>query len=804
METLWQDLKYAGRMLGKKPGFTVIAVLTLALGIGATTAMFALLDAVLLRPLPFPEASRLVVIGPEWHGGISSVAPADFLDLQRDNRSFEAMAGVRPTGFNLSGGERPERAIGGVVTADFFQVMRAQPMTGRALTAADRGEHVVVLSYGLWQERLGGRQDALGEAIPMNGEKYTIVGIMPRGFAYPEGARLWTASRYAVPEHPLRPTVDTSANRGMHYFDTIARLGPGVSLAAASANVSTIMQQIAKQNPGADAASGALVKPLQEVLVGDTRPALLMLLAAVLLVFLVSCTNVANLLLVRAAARRRELVIRRALGAGLGRLARQLVTEGVLLAVLGGALGALAASWMLGGLSLLVPEEIRDYVLLRIDPRVLGFGLLVTAAAGILAGLAPIREAAAVGLVETMKEDVRAGSPHTRLRSGLVVAETAFAVVLLVVGGLLLQSFSRLTTVASGFRMENLLTMRISLPETVYQKNEARAAFAAAVEERVSTLPGVQSAAIASRLPLVPGGSSRGIVLEGRVYPPDAPGEKNVPDYFTLSPGYFHTLEIPLQRGRDFTLRDDAAAPPVAIVNQAMAQAFWPGEETVGKRLKINDEKQWREIVGVSGDVHQRSLDRAVLPAIFLPYAQDPWSFFSIVVRAAGSPAALAAPVEAAVHAVDPNEPVYDVRTYEQVLGASVATRRLQMLLVAGFAALGMVLAAIGLYGVVAYSVAQRTRELGVRLAIGAQQRDILSLVLGDGARLAAIGLAVGAVAAAALGGTLRSLLFATTPLDPLTYLGAALLVGAGSLVACYVPARRAMKVDPLVALRYE
>jgi len=804
MRTLWQDLRFALRSLAKKPGFTAVAILTLALGIGATCAMFALLDAVLLRPLPFPESGRIVVVGPEWQGGVSSLAPADFLDVQRDNRSFEVMAGIRPMSFNLSGGERPERAAGCVVTPDFFRVIGAQPAMGRALTAADRGTNAVVLSYGLWQQRLGGRANALGETLPINGEKYTIVGIMPRGFVYPEDTLLWVSARFAVPEHPLTPTVDTSAERGMHYFDTVGRLKPGVSLAAAAADVNAILRQISAKNPGADASAGALVKPLQEVLVGDTRPALVLLLSAVLLVFLVSCTNVANLLLARAATRRRELVIRRALGAGLGRLARQLVTEGVLLSVLGGALGVLAAGWMLSGLGLLVPAEIRSYVAPSIDPRVLAFTLLITAAAGILAGLAPIREAAASALVDTMKEDARAGAGHTRLRSGLVVAETAFAALLLVVGGLLLQSFSRLSGVSSGFHPENLLTMRLSLPETAYQQNDARAAFVAAVKERVNSLPGVRSATIASRLPLVPGGSSRSIVLEGRTYSPNQRSESNVPDYFTLTPDYFRTMAIPLIRGRDFNAHDDSTALPVAIVNQAMARAFWPGEEAVGKRLKVGDEKQWREVVGVAGDVHQRALDAPAAPALFLPFAQDPWSFFSIVVRTAASPAALAPTVEAAVHAVDPNEPVYDVRTYEQILGASVSTRKFQVLLVAAFAALGMLLAAIGLYGVIAYSVAQRTRELGVRLALGAQRGHILGLVLGQGARLAVIGLVLGSLAAAGLGGALRSLLFATSPLDPLTFLGVALVLGAVSLVACYIPARRAMRVDPLVALRYE
>jgi predicted permease len=804
MNNLLQDVRYGLRMLRKSPSFALMAVLTLGLGVGATTAMFALLDAVLLRPLPFPASKQLVMIGPEWQGEISSLAPADFLDVRRDSRSFESVAGVRQMPFNMSGGERPERAVGAVVTADFFRVMRIEPFAGRSLTAADRNTRVAVLSYGLWQERFGGRQDVLGQSVTINAEPYTIVGIMPRTFAFPEGARLWAPARYQVPEHPLTPTVDNSTSRGMHYFDTVARLKPDVPLAAAGAEVAGIMKRIAQQNPGADAASGAEVRALQEVLVGETRPAILMLLAAVLLVFLVSCTNVANLLLARATTRRRELVIRRAMGAGLGRLAAQLITEAVIIAALGGMVGAIAAGWVLTGLSTLVPAEIREFVPLQIDPRVLGFTVLLSAIAGVLSGLAPLREAAAATLTGALKEDSRAGGSQNRLRSALVVAQTAFATVLLVVGGLLLQSFGRITSVSTGFQPQNLLTMRISLPETGYVKPEARAALVNAVLERTAALPGLASAAVASRLPLVPGGSARGVVLEGHTYTPEKPAENIAPDYITLSPGYFRTMQIPLARGRDFTAHDEPGAPPVAIVNQAMARAFWPGEDAVGKRLKVNDEAEWREVVAVCGDVRQRALDRAAPPTLFLPYAQDPWSFFSVVARTQGDPLALASAVEAAVYAVDPNEPVYDVRTYEGILGASVATRRLQMLLVAGFAGLGLLLAAIGLYSVIAYSVAQRTRELGVRLALGAQRGHILALVFGQGVRMTAIGLVLGAAAAAALGGWLRSLLFATAPLDPVTYGMVALVLCVVSLAACYVPARRAMRVDPLVALRYE
>ena len=804
MDTLWQDVKFGVRMLLKSPSFAVMAVLTLGLGVGATTAMFALLDAVLLRPLPFPASQQLVMVGPPWQGTLSSLAPADFLDLVRDNQSFEAVAGVRPMPFNMSGGERPERALGAVVTADFFRLLRVEPIAGRALTEADRGTRVAVLSYGLWKDRFGGRQDVLGQSVTINAAPYTIVGIMPRTFAFPEGARLWAPARYRVPEHPLTPDVDNSASRGMHYFDTVARLKAGVPIAAARAEVSGLMKRIAQQNPGADAASGADVRTLQEVLVGDTRPAMLMLLAAVLLVFLVSCTNVANLLLARASTRRRELVIRRALGAGLSRLARQLITEAVIIAALGGVLGAIAAAWVLSGLSSLVPAEIRDYVPLQIDPRVLGFAVLMSAVAGILSGLAPLREAASTRLAETMKEDSRAGGAHNRLRSVLVIAETAFATVLLVVGGLLLHSFDRIASVSPGFHPDNLLTMRVSLPETGYAKPEARAAFAAAVLERASALPGAVSVSIASRLPLVPGGSSRGINIEGRTYTPESPAESVVPDYFTLSPNYFRTMQIPLVHGRDFSPHDEAGAPPVAIVNQAMAQAFWPGQDPIGKRLKVNNESSWREVVGLCGDVHQRGLDRKMTPALFLPYAQDPWAFFSIVVRTQGDPLTLAGSLEGAIHAVDPNEPVYDVRSYEAILSAAVASRRMQMLLVASFAGLGLLLAAIGLYSVIAYSVTQRTRELGLRLAIGAQARDILLLVFGQGVRMAALGLVLGGVAAALLGRSLQTLLFATAPFDPLTYATVAALLILVSLAACYLPARRATRVDPLVALRYE
>jgi putative ABC transport system permease protein len=809
VNSFWRDIRFGVRMLVKSPAFTAIAVLTLALGIGANTAIFSVIDAALLRPLPYPDAERVVVLYQlDQDKQTDNPSPADFLEFQRQSKSFEHLAAYRGLPANLSANGQPERVQSAIVTSGFFAALGVPALHGRTILPEldpPGRTSVAVLSYGLWQRKFGSNPGIVGHAIEIDGESRVVAGIMPQGFAYPAGTELWTSSRFAAPPHPLRLSEDPSAVRDSHYFESFGRLKSGVTLAQASAEVDTIAKRI-KQQYGADEFMGATVIPLRQDLVGETRPALLILLGAVSLVLLIACVNVANIILARGASRQKEMALRVALGAGRSHLLRHLLTETLLLALAGGGLGVLLALWGLAPLRALVPVDMVGGAPITLDSRVLLFTLFASLASGVLFGLIPGLRLLGTDLNATLQEGGRgsAGSGRARrMRSALVVTEIAMAAVLLIAAGLLLRSFSQLLRVHEGFNPDHVLSMQLSLPQARYPKPGDRVAFVRSALEKINSLPGIAAAAAISRLPLNPGNSSRSIEIEGRTTP--ASGDV-APDYLVITPEYFQTLGVPLLSGRTFSERDDVNATPVTIISEATARHFWPNEDAIGKHLRgaCGDEKTWCQVVGVVGDIKQHHLEQASKLALYVPFSQDPWAFFALVVRTKLEPRSAASAVAGAIRSIDADEPVYNIRSMRDVEAASLSPQRLQIALIGLFAALALVLACMGIYGVMAYSVAQRTSEMGVRMALGAQASNVLGLVMGEGLRLAVLGAGIGLAGSFFAARLLSGMLFGITPTDPFTFLGVAVLLVAVAMVACYVPARRATRVDPLVALRYE
>ena len=804
---LLHDLRYAARLQRKNPGFTIVAVIALALGIGANTAIFSVVNTVLLRPLPYKDPERLVMV---WEDASKQGYPRDtpaaanFVDWRDQNQVFEGMAAIYDTSFNLTGSGDPERLEGRSVSASLFPLLGVEPQLGRVFTAAEDqpgAQHVVLLSYALWQRRFGGDQGIVGQSLTLNGESYVVVGVMPARFQFPSSDdQAWV---------PIAFTQEDAGNRNRHYLQVLARLKPGVSLAQAQSEMSTIAARLQQQYPESNTDLGAAVQPLHEHLVGDIKPALLVLLGAVGLVLLIACANVANLLLARAAVRQKEIAVRVALGARRWRLIRQFLTESVLLSTLGGLVGLAIAYGGLVVLKAFIPENISQAREISIDLKVLGFTFLVSVATGLIFGLAPAVQAARFNQIETLKEggrDAATGGSGKRLRGLLVMAEVAISLVLLIGAGLLINSFLRLRNVDPGFRADNLLTMRVVLPDAKYETMDRRSVFYTDLINRVQSLAGVRSAAVTTNLPLYRQGNSISIGIEGRPAPP--PGQELIVVTRIVSPGYFDTMSIPLLQGRQLTEQDAKTTPRAVVISETMARRYWPGEDAVGKRIslgRIRKPEDWFQVVGVVKDVRQFELTAEPKPQMYLTYRQA--GFFDardLVVKTDVDPASMAASVRKAVWEIDKDQPVSNIQTMDEILADSIARQRFSMLLLAIFAAVALVLAGVGIYGVMSYSVAQRTHEIGIRMALGAQTGAVLKLAVGYGMKLVIAGLAIGLIAAFALTRVMSTLLFGVTATDPATFTLISLLLIAVAALASYIPARRATRVNPIIALRYE
>ena len=802
-----QDLRHAVRWLVRNPGFTAVAVATLALGIGANTAIFSVVRGVLLKPLPYAQPERLVQI---WERSDREhrvrheipFAPPVLSDWRERNRSLEGLAAYSDWTFNLTGGEAPERLRATLVSADFFRLLGVAPVAGRTFAEGeDRPGHdfVAVLGANLWSRRFGRDPRAIGSAITLDGNAYTVIGVVPAALPL---YNLDPGSEIYVPvSHGF--ALD---NRQGHYLAAVARLRPGVTLAAARSDLARVAAELAREHPDSDGGFAAEVVPAREQMVGEVRPALVAMLGAVVLVLLVAAVNVANMLLARASSREREIAVRVALGAGRGRLIAQMLTESVLLAVSGSVLGLLLAFWGVDLLKAMAPDDIPRLAGIRVDGAVVGFTLAVSLATGLAFGLAPAWQSSRAALGDGLRDrGTSAGRGAGRLRHALVAAELALSLVLVVGAALLIQSFSRLSHARLGFEPARVSTFEVDLPEARYPNDPDAVRFHDRLLERLKALPGVEAAASISGLPLT---SDRVMNLafriEGR---PEDPSKISTARYNSVSPDLFRALRIPLVRGRLFAGGDGTDAPKVAVINEAMARIYFPGEDPIGKRVALGGRDgnvDWRTIVGIVGDVRDVSPDRAGEAQMYMPYAQRPLGGMTFVLRSAREPKGLVRDARAAVAAVDPQEPVYGERTMEEVVSASLGQPRFRTLLLVLFGALALALAAVGIYGVMAYSVSQRTQEIGIRMALGAAAGDVLRLVLAQAMRLAAVAVAIGLAAALVTSRFLSSLLYGVGAADPATFAGVALLLVAVASLAAWVPARRAARVDPIAALRNE
>ncbi|HVG29686.1 MAG TPA: ABC transporter permease [Pyrinomonadaceae bacterium] len=813
MGSLIQDLRYSLRTLRKTPVFTSVAVLALALGIGANSAIFSVVNAVLLRPLPFdhPERMMSVQVRNEKTGGVGvEQSYPNFLDLRAQCQSCEGMAAYGgATTFLMNPGEEPERVRGVQASADLLPLLGVKPALGRVFTAAEDqvgGRRVVVLSYGVWQRFFGGNPKIIGQDIPLGGSApTTVLGVMPKGFKFPVE---WQQTDFWMPLAPAISPEDREG-RAMVWLDLLAKTKPGVSQQQAQAEIDTISRRLQAQYPATNTALNFFVKPLKENLVGNLRTALLVLLGAVGCVLLIACANVANLLLARAAGRSKEMSIRTALGASRSRIVRQLLTESLLLALVGGALGLLLALWGVDLLAAAAPADIPRVAEIGLDARVLLFTLLVTLATGVVFGLAPALQASKADVNEALKEGGRGtgeGGGRRRLRGALVVSEVALSLVLLIGAGLLAQSFKRLLDVTPGFDAKNLVTMDVVPRRSRYPEEPQRVQFFKDFAEQASRLPGVRGVGLVDPLPLNGNFEAWDFQIEGRA--PFAPGEQNDADRRVVNGDYFRVMGIPLRRGRTFDDRDRKEAPQVLVVNDTFARQFFPGDDPLGKRIVFGGGPAGgtaREIVGVVGDVRHAGLDEPATPEFYVPYTQVLTARLTVVARSASDDTAgVAGALRGVIRRTDKDSPVYNVRTMEELLAASVAKRRFNMILLGGFAAVALVLAALGIYGVISYTVTQRTHEIGVRVALGAQPGDVVRMILSQGMRLTLLGVGVGLLGASALTRVMSGLLFGVSATDPVTFGGVALLLAGVAFVSCLLPARRATKVDPMIALRYE
>jgi predicted permease len=807
MESLIKDIRYGIRSLLKHPGFTLIAVLTLALGIGANTAIFSLVNAVLLKPLPFPEPDRLVMVWEDMSSigsprNYSESAPGTYADWKAQQSVFDDLAVLNWKPLNLTGDGEPEKIPSFGVTANLFPLIGIQPALGRNFTVDEDkpgGAKVAILSNGLWQRRYGGDRGLLGRDIVLNGEKHTVIGVMPASFQFlVSDVGVWVSAAL---------TKEQLADHDNHYVDVVARLKPGVSIEQAQADLKTITQRIVRDHPDEMEGVSAAVVSLREQLAGNVRRPLMMLLVAAGLVLLIACANMASLQLSRAAGRGKEIAVRAALGASRGRIVRQLLVESILLAGAGGALGLLVALWSFSLLKQLIPGGMRVSTSLKIDLPLLAFAMMISLVTGIIFGLAPALQASKVDLNRALKQGGRTASSAggNKLRGAFVVAEVALALILLVGAGLLMQTVFHMRNQYSGFRPEKLLTLRTQLPSYKYGEHPRRVAFYDQVLERVKALPSVTAVGYTTSVPLQWPGGANGFTIEGRDQTGNAPNAI----HRQVSLDYFQTMGIGLRRGRYFDEGDRKDSVPVVIVNETLARQYWPHEDALGKRFKLGvPNAPWVTIVGVANDVREMGMDDPVRAEMYFPYRQITSHFGyaprDLVIRTTGDPLSLVAVVSREIHAVDPDQPISNIATMGEVLTERTGARRLGMILLTAFAGLALLLASLGIYGVLSFFVAQQTREIGVRLALGAQLRDILVLVLKKGMGLALLGVAVGLIAAFALARLMASLLFGVRATDPITFAAIALILTGVALLACYIPARRATKVDPLVALRYE
>jgi predicted permease len=813
MTGLLRDLRLALRQLGKNPQFTALSLLIVALGIGANTAIFSVVNAVLLRPLPFPQSERLVQVwhvppAASFHGMTRfAVSPANYLDWLHQSRGFEQMAIYTRTGFNLTNQRQPEAVMAAKVSSAFFSVLRVQPLLGRAfIPEEDQSgrDRVALISQGFWQSHCGSNPNIVGQKIILDEQGYTVVGVMPAKFFFPSPDTQWQPQLWT----PLGWTDQDRAIRGNHNYLVIGRLKPETSLTQAQAEINTISRGLEEQYPADDKGWGAVVVPLRDQLVEDFRPALLLLLGAVAFVLLIACANLANLLLAKTLARGKEIAIRTALGASRIRVLRQVLSETILLALLGGMIGLVLAHIGIVSIVSFMSAKMPRASEIGLDGKVLGFTFAMSILTGVLAGLAPAWRLTKSDVNEQLKQGAgRTSSDQSgnRTRSALVVAEIALSLTLLISAGLMVRSLWRLRSVDPGFDPHNLLTLTLDLPPVKYAEPTRQLGFVDEVLRLVRVLPGVDSAGAIDALPLSGNGSTQPIAIEGR--PSLEMSEQPEVAVRTITPGYIHATRIALLAGRDFTEADVAGRPAAILISESLAGRFWPNENPIGKRLSLSFFSEGsREVVGVVGDVKQNGLNVADrIATLYVPFAQTPnHRSLSLVVRTEGNRLNLVSAVTDAVHQVDREEPVVDVMTMEDILAGSVAQQRFNMLLLAAFAGLALFLAAVGIYGVLSYAVKRRRQEIGIRMALGAARGNVLRMILGQGLRLAGLGVCAGLVASLGLTRFMTNQLFEVKASDPLTLMSVSLLLVAVALAACYLPARRATKVEPTVALRYE
>ncbi len=811
METLLRDVRFGLRSLRRHSGFTAIAVVTLALGIGANSAIFSVVNAILLRPLPYPNAERLMVIWENLHAsGLddTEISAPEFKDFQEQCKAFDQLAAYTSEGFNLTSAENPERLKGALVSASLFSALGREARLGRTfLPDEDQFGHdqAVILSHALWQRRFGGDPQIVNRTIILDGTATTVVGVMPADFHFPDKeTEIWRPLA-------LSPELLTENNRGSHFLNVIARLRPGVTLLQAQSEMNAVTGRLSAEHRATyPRGFSARVRSLHEELVGNLRKALFVLLAAVGLVLAVACANVAHLLLANSASRYKEIGIRSALGASRMRVVRQFLTESCLLSILGGTAGLALAIWGVEVLITLLPKDTPRLEEIRLDYRVVLYTLSLSMLTGVLFGLFPSLQASKANLNEVLKEGARGTESlrRLRLRSVLVVSEFALALMLLIGAGLMIKSFRRLQEVKPGFQAANLLTARVALPDSKYSEFPKSRSFFQQLFERVQARPEVKSVGAINVLPFGGGGSDRSFSIEGSEVAPGQPHPDEQVRF--VSAGYFRTMQIPLLKGRDFTERDLPDTPQVVIANQALARKYWPNEEAIGKRVSFSTRHpKWYQIVGIVGNVKHRGLDVAEKPEFYIPFFQPLFADSNLqpmylVARTAGEPLSVTAMVRSEVTAIDPEQPISNVLTMDQRIADSVAPRRFNMFLLGLFAGLALLLAAIGIYGIMSFSIEQRTREIGIRMALGARRRDVLKLVLRNGFSLALIGIGLGLGLSFIATRSMSALLYEVSATDPTTFVIDALLFGFVALLACYIPARRATKVDPLVALRYE